>query len=133
MNSNPGPSAGDWLGRRWLWLAGIAVLIVTVLVTGYWFLQGPGRQGGEPGSTVVELRGDGNKISKQFYARSGWQIDWENTGSYFSYTIHGDVEFGQVITQNGPGSGITSPVPVGNFSIEVVAQGPWSITVIQGD
>lgn len=72
-------------------------------------------------------------MSERFIARRGWWIEWQNTGSYFSYTIHGDVEFGQVITQNGPGNGITSPVPTGTFFVEVVAQGPWSIKVIQGD
>lgn len=105
----------------------------SLMGVGYWLFAGPGRRGGEPGSTIAEMRGDGNKVSKEFCARRGWSIDWENTGQYFSYTIHGDVEFGQVITQNGPGNGITSPVPTGNFSIEVVAQGPWSITVTQGD
>lgn len=118
---------------RLLWFIGAVGVSIVVVALGYWFLVGPGRPGSESGSTIVEMSGDGNKVSEQFYARRGWSIEWENTGQYFSYTIHGDVEFGQVITQNGPGSGITSPVPVGDFFIEVVAQGPWSITVIQGD
>jgi hypothetical protein len=114
-------------------VAAAVVVGIVVLGAGFWFVLGPGRTGGEPGSTLVTLSGDDNSVSAHFYARRGWQVEWENTGSYFSYTIHGDVEFGQVITQNGPGSGITSPVPVGNFFIEVVAQGPWTITVTQGD
>jgi hypothetical protein len=104
-----------------------------VVALGYYFVLGPGRPGGPSGAVIVEMSGDGNEASKTFYARRGWEIDWENTGSYFSFTIHGDVEFGQVITQNGPGNGITSPVPTGNFFIEVVAQGPWTLTVTQGE
>jgi hypothetical protein len=127
------PNTGRSRRRLAFWSTGAAILIVALLAMAYWRFQGPGRQGGEPGSVVVELRGTGNATSKPFIARTGWRIEWENTGSYFSFTIHGDVEFGQVIAQNGPGSGITSPVPTGNFSIEVVAQGPWSVTVIQGD
>jgi hypothetical protein len=120
-------------GVPMVWVVG-AILIALVLV-GISFIAvfHPGRVGGEPGSSVVEMSGDGNKVSTHFDARSGWSIQWQNTGTYFSYTIHGDTEFGQVITQNGPGNGITSPVPTGNFFIEVVAQGPWTITVIQGD
>ena len=120
---------------RWrlLWSVGAVVIALAVAVGGWWAFFGPGRPGGDPGSTVVEMSGDANKVSREFYARRGWSIEWENTGTYFSFTIHGDVEFGQVITQNGPGNGITSPVPTGNFLIEVVAQGPWSLRVIQGD
>jgi hypothetical protein len=112
----------------------VGVLVAAVLLAGlgYWLFAGPAQPGGLGGSTIVEMSGDGNKVSKHFYARSGWSIVWENRGKYFSYTIHGDTEFGQVITQNGPGNGITSPVPMGNFFIEVVAQGPWSIQVVQG-
>lgn len=119
--------------RRVLALVGATVILAVTAAVGYWLLAGPGRLGGDSGSTLVALSGDGNKISGPFDARRGWQIEWENSGQYFSFTIHGDVEFGQVITQNGPGSGITSPVPTGHFFIEVVAQGPWSIKVTQGD
>ena len=119
--------------RLTILLVAAAILIVAVMGIGCSSLEGSAGPGGGPGSTLVALSGNGNKVSEDFYARRGWSIEWENTGQYFSYTIHGDVEFGQVITQNGPGSGITSPVPVGTFSIEVVAQGPWSIKVIQGD
>lgn len=127
-------SARDRQSRdRRLWLIGAVVAAALAFALGYWFLVGPGKPGGVPGSELAQLHGDSNAVSDQFNARRGWRIEWENTGQYFSYTIHGDVEFGQVITQNGPGSGITSPVPAGDFFIEVVAQGPWSITVIQGD
>jgi len=116
-------------------ISAIVVLIVAATVLGvtWWVLLGPGRPGGEPGSVVVEFSGTGDARSEEFSARRGWTIEWENTGQHFSYTIRGDVDFGQVINQNGPGNGITSPVPTGNFFIVVAAQGPWSMRVIQGD
>jgi hypothetical protein len=113
-----------------LTVAALAIVVLSGL--GLWSVVGPGRAGGAPGSILVAIRGDADATSEPFHVREGWQIEWENTGQYFSYTIHGDVEFGQVIAQNGPGSGITSPVPVGEFWIEVASQGPWTVTVIQG-
>jgi hypothetical protein len=120
--------------RRRLIFALSAVLVLAFVAGFAWFfLVGPGRPGGPSFGVIVEMSGDGNKVGPRFFARRGWEIDWENTGPYFSYTIHGEVEFGQVITQNEPGNGITNPVPTGNFFIEVVAQGPWTIQVIQGE
>ena len=122
--------------NRRVWISGIVLGVVLLVVVGalaYWFVAGPGRAGGPPGSVVLQMSGDSDNLSKEFYVRPGWSIQWENTGTHFSYTIRGDVDFGQVINQNGPGNGITSPVPTGNFRIQVAAEGPWSITVIQGD
>lgn len=121
------------LRDRRVWLVGALILVVVGIGLGWYYLAGPGRPGGPPGSVVVEMSGDGNWRSDTFHARRGWEIQWENTGQHFSYTIRGDVDFGQVINQNGPGNGITSPVPTGNFFIQVAATGPWSITVIQGE
>jgi hypothetical protein len=128
--AHPGPIL---VRRRRAIVASALVAAIVLLVGAYLVLLGPLRAGGPSGGTVLKISGSGNDVSRHFTARSGWQIEWENTGSYFSFTIHGDVEFGQVITQNGPGNGITAPVPTGNFFIEVVAQGPWSLTVTQGD
>jgi hypothetical protein len=124
-----GPAAGR-APRSWL-VAAVGLLVVAAIVVVV-ALALLGRRGGEPGSTILEIAGRANETSEPFYARQGWSIEWENTGEYFSYTIHGDIEFGQVITQNGPGNGVTSPVPTGTFFIEVVAQGAWSIKVVQG-
>jgi len=120
-------------GSKRIWLAAFFGALIVAIVVAVAALSLVPRSGGDPGSAILEMSGQGNKTSERFLARQGWSIEWENTGPYFSYTIHGDVEFGQVITQNGPGNGITSPVPTGKFFIEVVAGGPWSLKVIQGD
>lgn len=134
-NRDPAERRGWWLrgGSARTRLAAVVGTLVVAAVVGIIAASLSVRRGGEPGSTILEMSGRANETSEAFFARQGWSIQWENTGQYFSYTIHGDVEFGQVITQNGPGNGITSPVPTGTFFIEVVAQGPWSIKVTQGD
>ena len=115
------------------WLAAAVGLLLVVAVGATVALTILDHDDSDRGSTILVMSGRGNETSERFVARKGWSIQWENTGAYFSYTIHGDVEFGQVITQNGPGNGVTSPVPTGTFFIEVVAQGSWSIKVTQGD
>ena len=124
------PSAG---GRARTWLVAILVLLAAAALGVILAISTATKRGGDSGSLGLEMSGSGNETSETFFARQGWSIDWENTGQYFSYTIRGDVEFGQVVTQNGPGNGSTSPVPTGNFFIEVVAQGPWSMRVVQGE
>jgi hypothetical protein len=120
-------------GSPRVWLAAVLGVIVLAVAGAIIVMSLSDRRGGDPGSLILEMNGLANETSDTFFARAGWSIEWENTGEYFSYTIHGDVEFGQVITQDGPGNGITSPVPTGNFFIEVAAEGPWSIKVLQGD
>lgn len=105
-----------------------------MIVAAMWYFGfGPGQAGGPPGSTVADLSGNANAESETFFVRSGWQIHWETEGERFEYAIEGDRSIGTVISQDGPGSGITSPVPAGNFRIIVRADGPWRIQVIQGD
>ena len=99
-----------------------------------WYaLAGPGRAGGAPGSVIGEFSGTDDQTTPSFLARRGWQIQWESEGDQFEYAIRGDVDIGTVVDQGGPGSGITSPVPSGNFRLEVRASGPWTIRVTQGD
>jgi hypothetical protein len=107
--------------------------VLVLLGVSYWYVSGPGRPGGEAGSVIADLSGSGNTQSPTFFARENWQIEWQTEGQAFSFAIHGDVDFGTVVTQDGPGSGISSPTATGDFFIEVTAEGPWSITVTQGD
>jgi hypothetical protein len=119
--------------RPWLWVA-FALVFAIVVLAGIWFLiLGPGRQGGPAGSVLVELSGNGDTTSVEFFARHGWQIQWETEAESFQLSIHGDPEIGPAIDQEGPGSGVTSPVPSGTFRLEVKSDGSWSLNVVQGD
>lgn len=120
--------------RRRLWVATLAVFLLAILAAAlYWYMiHGPG-QASPPGSTVLEFSGEGNETTEPFSVRPGWRIDWENEGDQFSFAIRGDRDFGTVVEQQEPGSGITSPTGGGSYHLEVTATGPWSITVFQGD
>jgi hypothetical protein len=121
------------LRDRRLWLVAVLGLAVVLVVGAYWYLTGPGRPGGEAGTVILEMSGEADATSQSIFARTGWLIAWETEGSNFSMDLTGDVNFGTVVTQDGPSSGITSPVASGNFRIVVQAAGPWTITVYQGD
>jgi hypothetical protein len=119
--------------RRGLWIAIVLIAIAALALAAWWYFnRGPG-QASPAGSVVLEANGDGNQATDSFNVRPGWRIDWENQGDQFSFAIRGDRDFGTVVEQQEPGSGITSPTGGGNYSIEVTSNGPWSLTVFQGD
>jgi len=112
----------------------LGLAVIAILVGGYWFLtQGPGTQFTSPaGSTVADFKGSGDQSTATFTVREGWRIDWQHD-SAFAFAIRGDRDFGKVIDEQGSGSGVTSPVGAGSFHLEITADGPWEIKVIQGD
>jgi hypothetical protein len=81
---------------------------------------------------VLDLKGTGNKRSAQFDVLVGWQIQWETQADHIIVEATGEKPLGKVIDEDGPASGVTSPPQGGTFRLQVTADGPWSITVIQG-
>ena len=80
---------------------------------------------------IAQFDGDGDKTTQAFTVTEGWQIQWETSGTSFDFAITGDRDFGTVIEQDGPGSGITSPVGSGSFRLEITAEGRWSVHIVQ--
>jgi hypothetical protein len=116
----------------------ILLVVAVALVVGVggllFFAQGPGQRILSPeGSTVAEFSGDGDEITDEFQVREGWTIHWENSGVRFAFAITGDRDFGTVIEQDEPASGVTSPVGEGTFRLEIEAEGPWEIRIVQGE
>ena len=114
---------------------GVALVVLVLVGAGaYWFLtQGPGvRITSPPGSEVLSFSDDGDARTKSFQVREGWQIQWEHDGK-FTMAIDGDRDFGVAIDEEEAGSGVTSPVGEGTFFLEISADAPWQITVIQGE
>lgn len=72
-------------------------------------------------------------MSAPFEVVSGWQIQWQTHGASLAIAVSGDQNLGVVVDEPGPKSGVTSLAPGGTFRLDIVARGPWSITVIQGD
>ena len=116
-------------------LALIGVAALAIAVVAYWFFfHGPGQGVTSPtGSTILELTGDGNAATEDFRVREGWSIHWENSGDRFTLAISGDRNFGTVVDQQEPGSGVTSPAGGGTYQIDVKAEGAWSLRVVQGE
>jgi hypothetical protein len=57
---------------------------------------------------------------------------WQTDGERFEFAVRGDQDLGTIVDETGSASGVTSLAPEGTFHIEVTAQGPWSIKVVQG-
>jgi hypothetical protein len=120
--------------RRWILLAVIAAVLL-IAAGGYWFFSMGSGDGvtSPPGSEVISFSGDGDQTTESFEVRQGWQIQWQHDRK-FAMAIRGDRDFGTVIDEKGKaGSGVTSPVGAGTFYLEITANGPWQVTIIQGE
>lgn len=121
--------------RRVGLLLGAAILLAVAVVVLLIILNSRGDEGENRtgGGVVAEFAGEGDQTTNRFQVDQGWQIHWETTGERFAFAITGDTDYGTVIEQEGPGSGITSPVGSGSFRLEVTAEGSWDVTVVQGE
>src|SRR5688500_19044047 len=90
--------------RRRVLLAG-AVAVVGAVVVGYVLWQN--QHHGDTRTEIAAFTGDGDQVTESFTVEEGWQVHWENEGESFAFAITGDFDFGTVIDQNAPGSGIT--------------------------
>jgi len=118
---------------RRLWLV-IGALVLAVVGLGSYYFLTRGTVPNAPARTdVVSFSGTGDDVTESFSVTEPWQIHWETDGETFSFAIDGDRDYGVVIEQDGPGSGVTSPVGSGTFYIEVMAEGPWRVQIFQGE
>ena len=85
-----------------------------------------------PQEVIFSIEGTTHDVTDSFKAKPGWQIQWQIEGEAIAIAVSGDPNLGLVIDQKGPASGVTSPPQGGTFRLQVTADGPWSITVIQG-
>ena len=83
-------------------------------------------------SPILKLEGTGNQRSETFDVLVGWQIQWQTDGDHIVVAVTGDQDLGDVVDFPGPASGVVSPPAGGAFRLEITADGPWSVTVIQG-
>ena len=72
-------------------------------------------------------------MTDTFEAKPGWQIQWQIDGEAIAIAVSGDPNLGVVIDQEGPASGVTGIAQGGEFSLNIVANGPWKVTVIDGE
>ena len=86
-----------------------------------------------PREVVLQFSGTEHDVSASFDVVPGWQIQWQTDGTSLAIAVTGDQNLGVVVNEPGPASGVTSLAPEGTFRLNIVASGPWSITVIQGE
>ena len=112
----------------------IGLLVLAVVGLGSYYFLTRGTASSTPARTdVASFSGDGDEVTESFLVTEPWQIHWETEGEIFTFAIGGDRDYGVVIEQDGPGSGVTSPVGSGTFHLEVNAEGPWRVQIFQGE
>ena len=87
----------------------------------------------QPQEVILTMQGDSHDVSDSFEVKPGWQIQWQIDGSSIAIAGTGDQNLGILVNQEGPASGVTGIAQGGVFRLEIAANGPWSITVIDGE
>ena len=68
-------------GSKRIWLAAVFGALIVAIVVTVAALSLVLRSGGDPGSAILEMSGQGNKTSERFVARQGWSICGRHTFS----------------------------------------------------
>jgi hypothetical protein len=87
---------------------------------------------GQPG-IIFSIEGSKHEVTDSFVARPGWQVQWQVDGQSIAIAVTGDPNLGVVIDQKGPASGVTGIAEGGEFSLTIEADGPWKVSVIDGE
>ena len=87
----------------------------------------------QPQQVMLTLEGDSHDVSDSFEVKPGWQILWQIDGTSIAVAVTGEQNLGVLIDEEGPASGVTGIAQGGVFRLEIAANGPWSIRVIDGE
>ena len=87
----------------------------------------------QPQQVIFTLEGDSHDVSDSFEVKPGWQILWQIDGTSIAVAVTGEQNLGVLIDEEGPASGVTGIAQGGVFRLEIAANGPWSIRVIDGE
>jgi hypothetical protein len=82
---------------------------------------------------IFSIKGTKHEVTDSFEAKPGWQIQWQIEGNAIAVAVSGDPNLGVVINQKGPSSGVAGIAEGGRFALNIVATGPWKVTVIEGE
>ena len=86
-----------------------------------------------PLDVIFSIDGTSHDVTDSFEVKPGWQIQWQIDGDAIAIAVSGDPNLGLVIDQKGPASGVTGIAEGGDFSLNIAADGPWKVTVIDGE
>ncbi len=92
------------------------------------------RYGGGTGypEAIVEYAGDGQKLTPPFSISGPWEVHWQSDGNQFQIFLSDSLgNFIQLLVdQQGGGSGV-SPIPqAGTYTLNISADGPWSLAIV---
>jgi len=79
---------------------------------------------------VAEFSGKSSSLTDPFVVRDGWEIHWQARGKSLEATVTGDADLGMVVDQHGEGVGSTYVVGSGTFRLQIVAQGTWTVSIV---
>jgi hypothetical protein len=82
---------------------------------------------------IFSIEGTKHQVTDTFEAKRGWQIRWQIDGDAIAVAVSGDPTWGSSSIRRGPASGVTGIAEGGTFALNIVATGPWKITVIEGE
>ena len=82
---------------------------------------------------IFSVHGTKHEVTDSFEAKPGWQIRWQIEGNAIAIAVSGDPNLGVVINEKGPSSGVAGIAEGGKFALNIVATGPWKITVLEGE
>lgn len=82
---------------------------------------------------IFTIEGAAHEVTDSFEAKPGWQIQWQIEGDAIAVAVSGKPNLGVVINQKGPSSGVAGIAEGGKFALNIVATGPWKITVVDGE
>jgi len=127
---------------RWLVPVMLGVVVIVVAIAAFALLvedddtsdPAPAPQAPTGADVVTEFEGDGDGETDVFDVDEGWEIRWETTGEHLEIAVTGDEDIGTVLRfEDGPGGGTTRPIGSGSLSLEVTADGPWNVLIINHD
>ena len=80
---------------------------------------------------LLDISGDGDAVSEEFSVSRGWRIQWQIDGPSIVLTLRDADGTTKILEQPGPAVGVTQPIPSGTFTLEINAEGPWTLRVVQ--
>ncbi len=87
----------------------------------------------EPAQVLLKVSANGIRNLRPFTVKDKWEIQWDSKGELLTINIHtpDGTFFGVAGMQQGPGSGSSYQPKGGDFYLQIIGTGEWTITVVQ--
>src|SRR5262245_58608940 len=108
-------------------------LVSFCLVVCFLYVATPVALLAETEHVLQEVSANGQRNLRPFTAKDKWEIQWDSKGTLLTITVFSaDGKTSSVAaTQEGLGSGSSYQPKGGEYFLQVIATGAWTITVVQ--